>query len=230
MDSRTGPNRESQGKEVRAHCAECQRETTHTVTASAEYESQYSDRGFSMTSWDDYQVIECKGCQTLSFRHVNRNTENTDHDSETEEEFLVETVKRYPELDSGRSELRHSELLPNPIQQIYQETLSALNGGMRVLSGIGLRAMVETMCKDRKAAGRNLEDRIDGLVAQGVVARDGAEILHGLRIMGNLAARAQGPARAAPSNSALWNDRLCGRGLESLQLMRRLVRGQHGQL
>lgn len=203
MESRTGPTHESQGKEAHAHCTECQRETTHAIVASAEYQTEYSDRGFSMTSLDDYQVIECKGCHAVSFRHINRNTEKTDYDPYTEEEFLVETVKSYPEFDSGRTELRKSELLPSPIQQIYQETLSALNGGLRVLAGIGLRAMVETMCKDRKATGRNLEDKIDDLVAQGVVARDGAEILHGLRIMGNLAAHEVMPHSLDDLNTAM---------------------------
>jgi hypothetical protein len=188
VESRIGPKHEHQGKEVRARCQECARETTHIIAASAEFATKLSERDFSMTLWDEYQTIECKGCQTLSFRHCNRHTERTDHDPETGEEFLVESVTFYPEHTSGRDVMQNVELLPAVVQQIYQETLSALNGGMRVLAGIGIRALVETMCKDRDARGRDLEKRIDNLVAQGVVARDGAEILHSLRIMGNQAA------------------------------------------
>lgn len=203
MESRIGPKHEEQGKEVRVQCRECGRETNHTVCASAEFESEYSERDFSITSWDEYQVIECKGCQTVSFRHRSRDTEDTDHDPDTEEEFLVESVKLYPEHASGRDAMRNAELLPSPVQRIYQETLSALNGGMRVLAGIGIRALVETMCKDRDAGGRDLEKRIDDLVAQGAVARGGADILHGLRIMGNQAAHEVRPHTAEDLNVAL---------------------------
>ena len=203
MDSRIGPKHNYQGTEVRAECRECNRETTHTISASAEFESEYSERDFSISSWDDYQVIECKGCQTVSFRHRSRNTEDTDHDPNTGEELLVEAVRLYPELSGGRAAMPKAELLTSSIQQIYEETLSALNGDMRVLAGIGIRALVETMCKDRNAKGGNLETRIDDLVSQGTLAREGAEILHGLRIMGNQAAHEVRPHTAEDLNVAL---------------------------
>jgi hypothetical protein len=203
MESRIGPKHEHQGKEVRAKCQDCDRETTHVICASAEFQSKHSERNFSINFWDEYQAIECKGCQMVSFRHCSRNTENMDHDPDTEEEFLIDTVKLYPEHAAGRTDMRDVELLPPTIQQIYQESLNALNAGMRLLSGIGIRALVETMCKDRKAVGRDLEKKIDDLAAQGVVAREGAEILHGLRIMGNQAAHEVRPHTLEDLRTAL---------------------------
>ena len=68
------------------------------------------------------------------------------------------------------------------------ETYSALCNQLRVLSGIGIRALVETVCKDKAAVGKNLKEQIDNLVVLGILTRDGADFLHSLRIMGNNAA------------------------------------------
>lgn len=54
--------------------------------------------------------------------------------------------------------------------------------------GLGLRALVETICKDKNAIGSNLEKRIDDLVRLNILTQDADEILHSLRIMGNTAA------------------------------------------
>ena len=59
-----------------------------------------------------------------------------------------------------------------------------------------MRAIVETVCKDRNAKGRSLELQIDDLVTQGVMTKDGAGILHSLRLMGNAAAHEVKPHRA----------------------------------
>lgn len=189
MDSGGDAKHDLQGTTLRARCQECDRENEHTIVASAEFYDDYRvDAQFSIQSWDEYQVVECNGCQTRSFRHSHRDTENTDHDRETGEEFLVNTVHVYPELEVARRPIHGSHLLPSQLTAIYEETLAALNRDLRVLAGVGIRALIETICRDRGAVGRTLESKIDTLVTQGVVAAAGAEILHGLRIMGNEAA------------------------------------------
>ena len=202
LESRIGPKHDDQAKEARAPCSECGHPTVHTIVTSAEYVSEDGDHRFSVQWWDDYQVLECKGCQNLCFRHVHKNTENTDFNIETQEEWLVETVHLYPKPATGRDELDHVDLLPSLVQQIYQETLAALNAGLRVLAGIGLRALVETMCKERAAVGKNLEARVDAMVGQGLISSEGAEILHGLRIMGNQAAHEVKPHTIEDLNTA----------------------------
>lgn len=79
-------------------------------------------------------------------------------------------------------------LLPTNLQRIYSETLRSLNSGLNVLAGIGVRAIVETICKDKSASGRDLFAKINDLVTQGVLTQDGADILHKLRTLGNEAA------------------------------------------
>jgi hypothetical protein len=84
--------------------------------------------------------------------------------------------------------LEHVALLPHNIHMVYEETRAALAADQPILAGIGIRAIIETVCKDQSAAGNNLMQNIDDLVTKGVVTPAGAEILHSLRFIGNEAA------------------------------------------
>jgi hypothetical protein len=57
-----------------------------------------------------------------------------------------------------------------------------------VLCGIGIRAIIETVCKDKSATGGDLYTKINSLIPIGVLTQDGADILHKLRTLGNNAA------------------------------------------
>jgi hypothetical protein len=74
------------------------------------------------------------------------------------------------------------------VARIYNETHSALCNKMPILAGIGIRVLIEAICKEKTASGKNLEEKIDSLVSMEVLTKDGAEILHSLRILGNIAA------------------------------------------
>jgi hypothetical protein len=78
--------------------------------------------------------------------------------------------------------------LPTNVQRIYGETLQALNSKSPILAGIGLRALVETICKEEEAAGKNLLENIDDLVRKQILTPAGAKILHNIRTLGNVAA------------------------------------------
>jgi hypothetical protein len=47
-----------------------------------------------------------------------------------------------------------------------------MNNDQPVLTGIGIRALVETVCKDRKTKGKNLAEQIDDLVTIGALPRE----------------------------------------------------------
>lgn len=59
---------------------------------------------------------------------------------------------------------------------------------LKILAGIGIRALIEAVCAEKKASGRSLSDRIDDLADKNVLTREGAKILHGTRLLGNEAA------------------------------------------
>lgn len=134
----------------------------------------------SVNFQEHYQIIQCQGCRTFSFRKSNMDFGGVKGFGAPDE--------LYPSRVAGRHKLEPTFFLPSDVSRIYQETHSAMCNGQSVLAGIGIRALIETVCKQKAAQGSNLEMRIDSLVAMGVLTRDGAEILHGLRILGNVAA------------------------------------------
>lgn len=168
---------------IRVACKKCGRGKNHVVLSSIE-ENGSVEAGFGDYHWHkSHQIIQCQGCDTVSFRVLSSNSEDVDSNYD-----VVEYEELYPSRTAGRSVMRTAGLLPDALERIYSETISALNGGQPVLAGIGIRAIVETVAKDRKATGRNLFGQIDSLVKLGVLTKDGADILHKLRVLGNRAA------------------------------------------
>lgn len=60
--------------------------------------------------------------------------------------------------------------------------------GLPILGGIGIRAIVETVCNERGATGTNLFQKINSLVTLSLITQQEASVLHDLRFMGNEAA------------------------------------------
>lgn len=135
-----------------------------------------------------YQIIECQGCKTISFRKSSSNSEDYEPVGQNEYESVV-YEEIYPSRIEGRKGLDDELIyLPSKVQRIYTETLQALNSKSPILAGIGLRALVETVCEEKNANGTNLLKKIDDLTNQNVLTPVGAQILHKIRTLGNAAA------------------------------------------
>ena len=177
-----------QGQTVECSCRECHRSTKHEIVTEATKNGSTGLREYDIYWATEYQVVRCRGCETLSFRRVSSNSEDSPiqiGEDEWEENIHEEL---FPSPHKGRQPLSDTYLLPDKIQRIYEETLTALNGQQEILCGIGIRAIVETVCKDKSAAGGDLFAKINSLVGLGVLTLDGANILHKLRTLGNNAA------------------------------------------
>jgi hypothetical protein len=161
-----------------------------------------SDSENEVWATNHFQVIQCLGCKDISFRKLHYFSEYTDTD-QNGNEFLIEDVNLFPCRLTGRKTLEDSILLPGQIQFIYAETCSAIANSLVILAGAGIRALIEVVCKDKEATGKRLEDQIDNLVAQGVLTKDGASILHSLRIMGNKSIHEVKPLNKRDLNTAL---------------------------
>ncbi len=185
MDKETIELNKSQGKEYLVPCQKCNGKTYHKVLISADVDGE--DSSWNYYYEERYQVIQCQGCRKLSFRRSQTNSEDCVED-EKGETFYVLHEELYPSRVAGRHKLGDAHFLPFPILQIYGETYRAICNKQPILAGIGIRALIEAVCKEKAANGKNLEDKIDSLVTIGVLTRDGADILHSLRILGNLAA------------------------------------------
>lgn len=178
------------GEEIEAACATCGDGKTHVIRASIkEYNADEPFPGATFEWIDTFQIIQCGGCKSYSFRKTQSNSE--DFDPETGDH--PDVVQLYPSRVKGRAPVNDHKLLPAKLQRIYLETLKALNSDQPVLAGIGIRAIVETVCKDQSAVGRDLQKKIDDLVIKYILSRAGADILQKLRVLGNKAAHEVDP-------------------------------------
>jgi len=84
--------------------------------------------------------------------------------------------------------------LPSGLVAIYEETVLAISTEMPILAALGIRTLIEAVCKERVAPGKSLDERISSLVPMGIVTLDGSKMLHSLRILGNTAAHEVRPA------------------------------------
>ena len=131
-----------------------------------------------------------------------QSSEDIEYD-EYGDERMADHPDLFPPRLKGRKKIKHELELPSLVRGIYEEAHQALCSGQRVLTGIGIRALVEAVCGEKKAPGKNLAERIDGLVDVGVLSKDGAEILHGTRLLGNEAAHKVKPPAEDQLNAAM---------------------------
>ena len=170
-------------KSIKITCRKCKTSTRHVVLSDVVLTN---DEHEDFMWIEEYQTVQCRGCETISFRKTHQNSEDVYwNGSDLESNFHVYT---YPNPDQGRDTVNEVHLLPTALRRIYAETVSAFNASQPVLTGIGIRAIVETVCKDKEAIGRDLKKKIDDLVKKQVLTTRDADILHGLRTLGNKAA------------------------------------------
>lgn len=174
-----------QSNMLRVMCRQCGQSTNHKVVYELIRQSE-PDEFFLQTTW---QIVECLGCNDISLR---QETITEDDIDEYGEGTPVERL--YPSRISGRKNLDKQYLLPVKLNRIYDETLSALANSLLVLAGIGLRAIIETICDDKGVKSANLDGKINALVTQGIISQPQADVLHSLRILGNVAAHEVEPA------------------------------------
>lgn len=168
-------------------CCSCDRDTKHEILFQV-CESEY---GYRVDS--DYQVIECCGCGTKSFRKVISYVEEV-YQIGDDEWDMPRDITTYPAILKGHRSVPDIQNAPKIVKGIYSQSLNALKAGSNILAGIGLRATIEAICNERKVVGKNLEIRIDKLVKGGFVSQNDADRLHAIRFLGNDAAHDIQPA------------------------------------
>src|SRR5258707_2209348 len=120
-------------------CGECGRSTTHEILTDV---ASYENYGGDIKVWESYLIVQCRGCLTLSFCKESECSE--DWDPQNDNALLVQR-HLFPGRVAGRPPLRDAHHLPWELLKIYEEARSALMEGLPVLTGIGIRAIVETV-------------------------------------------------------------------------------------
>ncbi len=179
---------------LQLQCIECQRETRHKVVQSYDYSgSEVFNGDLHSLDWEShYQIIQCQGCMTISFRQV-------DWCSEWEED-PVEIL--FPKRTKHTIRSKDFWHVPSNLRRIYHETIECFNNNAYTLCAAGLRALVEGLCAELnvndgpkeiiKSDGNieikrltNLEGKIAGLHERGFLTKAHSDVLHEHRYLGN---------------------------------------------
>lgn len=167
-------------------CRNCSRATNHKIISNY-IERGSEDYGHNTYDWRvEKQIVQCLGCEDVSFRVSSTNSEDYEHDDEGLM-YNPPTIKFYPGRTAG-SRIEEHWFLPNRISQIYSEARAAVEGELLIIAGIAIRALLEAICKEVKATGKDLYKKIDDLHVKSLVTKEGVETLHKVRVLGNRAA------------------------------------------
>ena len=188
---------------VICYCNCCKIKSKHIIL------SYIPDKGYdneSGANWkDNYQIIRCDNCNTVSFRKDGWFSEYyCPPDDDGSYEIL------YPESLENKIEQKEYDNLPYSLDEIYDEVIKSFNTGNYILCAVGIRAVLEGICSDKKIKNgsvpdennqpktkNNLEGKIYGLEEKGIISKIQQEALHQLRFLGNDAVH----ELSKPSNS-----------------------------
>ena len=147
--------RNPDGKPLLLPCANCNRETSHDVLTHINVSDGCEDT--QEQTWDDFHTVQCGGCKTTSFCINSASSSDLEPDPHDGSPRLVVTTNVYPRRIAGRARMRNLWPVPAGVRRVYIETHDAICNRQPVLAGIGTRAIVEAVCKEKNAAGGNLE-------------------------------------------------------------------------
>ena len=175
-------------------CSRCLGDTRHKVLQSVEVSGSWTQGDYQYSI--EYQIVQCQGCESISFRQNSTNSEDYDHielPDGTWDNMYYDHIEIYPGRMSGRSRVKGDTFLPHQIKLVYDETHAALSNKLSMLGPIGIRSLIESVCKEKNASGTNLKERIDDLVVKGILTKNSADSLHTLRAIGNESAHEMKP-------------------------------------
>lgn len=164
-------------------CRSCKRNTKHNTLGKI-------SRGTDPDIYHDetkYFILECNGCETVSFRKEYHDYESYYPVGHEEYEHDI-TVETFPHYIKNHNPIESLTDIPIIVKGIYQESLLAIQEGAFTLAGLGLRATIEAICNDKDVTGKNLQTRINTMNRSGMISKSDAERLHAIRFMGNDAA------------------------------------------
>ncbi len=194
----------TKGNVIQALCIQCKRDTRHQVIQSLDYSASNDYGGDFSFDWvSNYQIIQCQGCMTTTFRQVNWFSEDV-HQIWDDEWEDGSTELLFPKRTKFTLSIKDFWNVPSNLRRIYRETIDCFNNDAFTLSAAGLRALVEGLCaelnvkdgtkeiikndgtKETKRI-NNLEGKIAGLYEKGYLTQQHSDVLHEHRYLGNKA-------------------------------------------
>jgi hypothetical protein len=163
------------------YCPKCCQNTNHESLFKNAFSANNMDFGWSQ----DHEIIKCKGCENIQFRYSYSDESMFGWDDENQVEYQYEDKKYFPKFLKDHKQLTNISSTPEKIRIVYNESIEALKNNCYLLSAVGLRAVIESVCIEQKITGRNLEIKINNLVKNKLITQKDCNRLHSIRFLGN---------------------------------------------
>ncbi len=194
-----GENVNAPNETVWLECFNCKVQCSHLVLAAAEVEWSIAD-GVGREH-DVHELVRCGGCHKVGYRAV------TSLFASDQTECVMSSEELYPQREDRTKRVRkwmdHVQQVPKRPRMIYLETMRAFNSGLHILTGVGIRAVVETVCKHKRLSGSDLQKKIEALGSGGLLGSAEVRLMHRLRFLGNRAAHEGNPPSKADLEAGL---------------------------
>lgn len=172
-----------EGDIVQCYCNCCKKKTNHEVVKFW-YDPNAGDDDYRCDIC--YQIVKCRGCDNPEFRWVLIDLENGHYEDPYGEYWEPDISDEiYPKTSIELFPMREMQLLPKKIQELLKEVQNSLLADSRLLTGIGLRMLIEAMCNDLEIKGDVLQDKISNLAEERFISSDACSLLHKIRFLGN---------------------------------------------
>jgi len=189
-------------EKIKVLCSNCNSETNHLALQSVDTSGRElvdTLNGIDIwISWsDNYQIVQCNGCETISFRHKRwfSEYEGPEYGQDGSQ------VKLYPSRTKDTLSEKDFHCIPVHLKRIYRETISSFNNELFTLCAAGLRAITEGICSDQNITDgpveidkkgetkivrkSDLRAKIAGLTEKGILPQKSSMVLHEHRFLGN---------------------------------------------
>lgn len=163
---------------ILSFCNKCQQETNHKILHLETIDG--SMYGGEFQYFEEYAIVRCEGCGSVSFRKEYSDSENYNpYDPENSI-----SVSLYPEPFRGYG---HIDIycLPYEVRVLYEEICKAVSTESFILAGMGLRSIIEAIASSENVTANSIMEKISALAAKGLISKDDERYLHAIRFLGN---------------------------------------------
>lgn len=169
------------------YCLHCKSEIKHEFLVGLETNESTEDDNY----YAEHDLLKCINCDSITYRTDFYSTYDMEEVSdEYGQSKWVRTTRPnyYPTRDKELGNINHIiDLLPDSIQETFNEVVIALNNKLEILSGLGLRTLLEQICK------HFIKDDDLGVIlkkfeSEGYISTKQRELLDDIRYIGNDAA------------------------------------------
>jgi hypothetical protein len=166
---------------IKAHCNRCQGDTNQEVLHSETFswEEDIEEHKFRISGTDIYEMLKCRGCDSIILRHTELFCGNLD-----EKGNLLPTFHYYPPAISRPEPQWLHELNDisddekKLIHDLMKEIYSSLHNNSRRLATMGIRALIEHIMIKKAGDQGSFSRNLDSFAAQGHISLSQEDILN----------------------------------------------------